>query len=117
MDGRLSSRRALAGSLVVCALWVGAETAAGQSHSRGDVVVFEGLVTDVAGGPLEGMRVVFEASRSSRTVTRPRRHESGTVRRVTRSGADGRYRFEWDWHSFYNRFRIKIVAGGADPKT
>ena len=61
--------------------------------------------------------MVFEASRSSRTVTRPRRHESGTVRRVTRSGADGRYRFEWDWHSFYNRFRIKIVAGGEDPKT
>lgn len=117
MGGRVSCSRALAAGLLVAALWAGTGTALGQGRSRGDVVVFEGLVTDAADTPLEGMRVVLEASRSSRSVTRPRRHESGIVRRVTRSGADGRYRFEWDWHSFYNRFRIKIVAGGADPKT
>ncbi len=117
MGGELSSRRATGACLALCALCASAGAALGLGHSRGDVVVFEGLVTDVAGEPLEGLRVVLEASRSRRTVTRPRRHESGIVRRVTRSAADGSYRFEWDWHSFYNRFRIKIVTGGDDPKT
>lgn len=78
---------------------------------KGEILVFQGLVTDHRGEPLEGVRVVFEAANRKRMIGSSAKTTRGMVRQATLSAADGSYAFEWEWLGYYNSFRLRAVDG------
>lgn len=115
------NRRSLTATLVALSvslflLWPASDAGAARSFARGQRVVFEGLVRDARGEPIPGIRVVLEASRSARKVPGVKRASKGLTRVATLTGEGGAYRIEWEWHEYYNSFRLLVVAGsGREP--
>jgi hypothetical protein len=110
-------RRSLATAFIALSLALlatGAEAAKG--FVTGQQVVFVGVVRDSQGEPLPVVRVVLEAHRSALTVPGVKREPKGLTRVPTLAGEDGAYRIEWEWHDYYNSFRLLIVTGtGREP--
>ena len=96
--------------VLVLLLW---NPAAGGDFRPGETVVFQGVVTDARGAPIPRIRVVLEASRHSFSLSRFRQEEKGLARSATLTDNSGAYRFEWEWHDFYNTFRLLVVAGSG----
>jgi hypothetical protein len=106
----VSSFRSLRGRLarplraVACVLVLApAVPATGFALGTGDKVAISGKVTDTGGHPLEGLRVVLEASRKSL------RRSENEVRRVAAStDREGSYTIFWPWDPYFNRFEIQV---------
>lgn len=93
----------------------------GQPPENGDTVSVTGQVTDAQGRPLAGVHVVFEVFRSSFSLRHLERRNKDFRRVETVSGDDGRYRLEWRWDDYFNRFRVGVrmpgdAAPGDDPE-
>ena len=93
-----------------------AGAALAKSYRHGDIVVFEGVVTDNQSLPVGSLRVVLEASRRRLTWRRLKRQEEGLVRWSTLTDDRGFYQFRWEWHDYYNSFRLRVVAGAGRPR-
>lgn len=85
--------------------------AAGEAPEDGEWIAVSGQVTDGQGDPIAGVRVVFEAFRSYFSLRHLERREKDFRRVETVTDADGRYRLEWLWDDYFNRFRV----GAAVP--
>jgi len=105
-------RSLIAAAAVLVLTVVGPLSAKG--YRQGELVLFEGLVTDASGTPIPNVRVVLEASRRSLTLRKMRRESEGLVRRSTLTDDVGAYEFRWPWHGYYNSFYVLVVdsAGG-----
>jgi hypothetical protein len=105
-------RGALAALALVAAgalLLAGAAPAHAAHYAQGEKIQFIGVVADRQGRPLQGVRVVLEASRSYFNLREFRRSEKDTRRVSGESDAKGEYSIEWPWDGYYNHF--KLVAG------
>jgi hypothetical protein len=100
---------ALALALVAILLPLAASPAWAWHYKNGDHVQFTGLVTDTAGKPLAGVRVVLEAARSYISLRELRRAEKDMRRVSATTNAQGEYTLEWVWDSYFNRF--ELLAG------
>jgi hypothetical protein len=104
-----SARLALAAAIAT-ALGAGlaapAATAADAPFLEGDRVQFTGRVTDEAGKPLAGVRVVLEAARRSLSLREMRRTEKDARRVGTLTNEQGEYALEWPWDNYFNRLRL-----------
>lgn len=87
-----------------------ASEAARQPPENGDTVFVTGQVTDLRGEPVVGIPVVLEAFRSSFSLRRFERREKDFRRVETVTDADGRYRLEWLWDDYFNRFRVGVTV-------
>lgn len=86
---------------------------------NGDRVWVAGQVTDARGAPVVGIPVVFEAFRSSFNLRRFERREKDFRRVETVTDERGRYRLEWLWDDYFNRFRVGVAvhhAPGEEPR-
>lgn len=86
---------------------------------NGDTVRISGQVTDARGAPVAGIPVVFEAFRSSFNIRRLERREKDFRRVETVTDERGRYRLEWLWDNYFNRFRVGVAvhrAAGEEPR-
>jgi len=91
----------------------------GQPPENGDPVFVVGQVTDARGEPVVGIPVVFEAFRSSFSLRRLERREKDFRRVETVTDAEGRYRLEWIWDEYFNRFRVGVTVhheNGQPPR-
>ncbi len=80
--------------------------------STGDPVTISGRVTDTAGHPLGGIRIVLEASRKS---LRPGENE---VRRVAaNTDGQGAYTLTWPWDPYFNRFAVQAGVAVRQGKS
>lgn len=70
--------------------------------STGDRVTISGQVTDTAGHPLGGIRIVLEARRKS---LRPGENEERRV--AANTDAQGAYSLAWPWDPYFNRFEVQ----------
>lgn len=86
----------------------------GHAPENGDQVFVVGQVTDARGEPVIGIPVVFEAFRSSFSLRRLERREKDFRRVETVTDADGRYRLEWLWDDYFNRFRVGVTVHHED---
>lgn len=85
-------------------------TAFAARYEQGERVQVTGIVTGRDGRPLEGIRVILEASRSYFSLRQLRKTEAEDVRRVSAvTNAKGEYTLEWPWDSYFNRF--ELVSG------
>ncbi len=94
--------------LLLAALLPGPAFAA--RYEQGQRVQVTGIVTGRDGRPLQGIRVVLEASRSYFSLRQLRKTAADDVRRVSAlTSATGEYTLEWPWDSYFNHF--ELVAG------
>jgi hypothetical protein len=88
------------------------EAAAPEPPDNGDTVTVTGQVTDSEGRPVAGVHVVFEAHRSYFSLRRFE-HRVKDFRRVeTVTDETGRYRLEWLWDDYFNRFLVGVETPG-----
>ncbi len=106
-----SPHRFQAAIAVALAIVLGAPMPSEAGKKKGDKLVFQGLVTDRRGEPLEGVRVVFEAAKRKRSLGTMKKKPYGLVRKSELSAADGSFSFEWEWLGYYNAFRLRAVEG------
>jgi hypothetical protein len=96
-------------------LGVTAGPASAARYDQGQRVQVTGLVSDRQGRPLEGIRVTLEVSRTYFSVRQLRKTQVEDVRRVSAvTNAQGEYRVEWPWDSYFNHF--EMTAGVAVRK-
>ena len=109
-------RVSLATGVAVALACLAPGAAAAGTFVRGQQIVFEGIVRDSRGEPVPHVRVVLEAHREPMAVVGVKREPKGLSRVPTLSGDDGAYRIEWEWHDYYNSFRLLVVTGsGREP--
>jgi len=89
------------------------ETGGSRPPENGDTVWIAGQVTDARGTPVAGLPVIFEAFRSSFNLRRLERREKDFRRVETVSDEQGRFRLEWLWDDYFNRFRIGVAVHHA----
>ncbi|HEX2253510.1 MAG TPA: carboxypeptidase-like regulatory domain-containing protein [Thermoanaerobaculia bacterium] len=99
-------------AVLLAVLLAGALAWAPETHARrekGERVPVSGIVTDAEGQPLADVRVVLEASRAVFSLREFRAVLRDTTRVAAVTDAQGQFRLEWPWDSFYNHF--ELVAG------
>lgn len=79
---------------------------------NGDTVTVTGRVTDPQGRAVPGAHVVFEAFRSYFSLRRFERRTKDFRRVETMTDETGRYRLEWLWDDYFNRFRVGVARPG-----
>lgn len=100
------SRRLLAA--VALAAAVAAAPAAEARLERGETIEIRGIVTDAEGRPLDGVQVVFEASRAVFSLRRFQPVLRDTARVAAVTDASGGYSLRWPWDGFYNHFELVV---------
>jgi len=80
---------------------------------NGDTVTVTGRVTDPQGRAVPGAHVVFEAFRSYFSLRRFERRAKDFRRVETVTDETGRYRLEWLWDDYFNRFRVGVERPGT----
>lgn len=112
------SRRfpAAAAVSLAAALLLALAPAAEARRESGERLEIRGIVTDDQGRPLDGVRVVFEASRAvfSLREFRPVLRDTARVSAVT--DAAGGYSVRWPWDSFYNHFELVVGVPVRTPQ-
>jgi hypothetical protein len=109
---RLRPRRpllAIVPGLVLALAPLLAAPAHAAHYQNGDHVQFTGLLTDTAGKPMPGVRVVMEAARSYISLRELRRAEKDMRRVSALTNAQGEFTIEWVWDGYFNRF--ELLAG------
>jgi hypothetical protein len=96
---------ALALALLLAAALVWAPQAEAR-REKGERVPVSGIVTDGEGQPLAEVRVVLEASRAVFSLREFRAVLRDTTRVAAVTDAQGQFRLEWPWDSFYNHFEL-----------
>lgn len=104
----MSRRFPAAAVSLAAALFLALAPAAEARRESGEPLEIRGIVTDDQGRPLDGVRVVFEASRAvfSLREFRPVLRDTARVSAVT--DAAGGYSVRWPWDSFYNHFELVV---------
>lgn len=82
---------------------------AAARYAQGERIQVTGIAADAEGKPLEGIRVVFEASRNTFDVRTLRRGSKDVRRVAATTDAKGTYSIDWIWDSYFNHF--ELVAG------
>lgn len=96
-------------ALTLAAPLIAPAAATASPYQQGDHVLFTGLITDTAGKPLPGVRVVLEVARSYISLRELRRTEKDVRRVSSLTNAQGEYTLDWPWDSYFNRF--ELLAG------
>lgn len=89
------------------------EAPARNPPENGDTVTVTGRVTDPQGRAVPGAHVVFEAFRSYFSLRRFERRTKDFRRVETVTDETGRYRLEWLWDNYFNRFRVGVERPGT----
>ncbi len=82
-----------------------------RAYAEGEIVVVTGRVTDEAGSPVAGVEIRLEGARRAFSYKRFRRQEFNPAVLQTLSDDNGEYRLDWQWHDYYNHFRLTAVVG------
>lgn len=82
----------------------------------GDTVTVTGRVTDARGRAVPGVHVVFEAYRTYFSLRHFERRAKDFRRVETRTDETGRYRVEWLWDDYFNRFRVGVERPGRSAE-
>lgn len=111
MSRRFPAAAALAATLLLLAVAPDADA----RRETGEPIEIRGIVTDPQGQPLDGVRVVLEASRAvfSLREFRPVLRDTARVAAVT--DASGGYSLRWPWDSFYNHFELVVGVPVRTP--
>ncbi|MEM7052345.1 MAG: carboxypeptidase-like regulatory domain-containing protein [Acidobacteriota bacterium] len=88
---------------------------AAASYRDGEAVRVTGIVTDAAGKPLPGVRVVLEASRSRVNLRRLSREKRDSTRLTAVTDERGEYSIEWHWHRYYNAYELIVGVAVRKP--
>jgi hypothetical protein len=91
--------------LAASALLVAAPSQAVR-YAQGERIQVTGIVSDAEGKPLEGIRVVFEASRNTFDVRQLRRTSKDVRRLAATTDAKGTYTIDWIWDAYFNHFEL-----------
>jgi hypothetical protein len=103
-------RRLMLAPLMFLLAFVAMTPAFAARYEQGQRVQVTGIVTGRDGRPLQGIRVMLEASRSYFSLRQLRKTAADDVRRVSAlTNANGEYTVEWPWDSYFNHF--ELVAG------
>lgn len=78
-------------------------------YRKGQVVTVHGRATDAVGHSLGEVTVLLEISRSAFRWSQMRRETGNDLTVPVRADADGRYRIDWRWDPFYNRFALAVA--------
>lgn len=105
---RVAAIAMAAAALVAVLLATAAPAEAAKRFRDGDTVEVTGLVTDSEGRPLEGVRVVLEASRTQLDLRRFRRVKKDTTRLTALTDAKGTYELTWPWNGYYNVYELVV---------
>ena len=81
---------------------------------NGDTVRVTGQVSDPQGRAVPGAHVVLEAYRSYFSLRRFERRAKDFRRVETVTDENGRYRLEWLWDDYFNRFRVGVERPGRE---
>ncbi|HEX6203516.1 MAG TPA: Ig-like domain-containing protein [Thermoanaerobaculia bacterium] len=113
------SRRPFAAAALAAAILAALAPAAEARLARGETVQVRGIVTDTEGRPLDGVQVVFEASRAVFSLRRFQPVLRNTARVAAVTDASGGYALRWPWDSYYNHFELVVgvpvrTAGGEE---
>jgi hypothetical protein len=87
-------------------LFLNPTPAAAVHYGQGEKVQFIGVVADAQGRPLQGVRVVLEASRSYFSFKQFHRADKDSRRLSAESDAKGEYTIEWPWDEYFNHFKL-----------
>ncbi len=82
-----------------------------RAYAQGEIVEVTGQVTDEAGQPVAGVEVRLEGVRRGMNYKRLRRQNYNPAVLQMLTDDNGEYRFEWQWHDYYNRFELSAVVG------
>ena len=75
-------------------------------YAQGERIQVTGIVSDAQGRPLEGVRVVFEASRNTFDVRVLRRTSKDLRKVAATTDAQGTYTIDWIWDNYFNHFEL-----------
>jgi len=106
---RRPARRGLALACALVLLVLAAAPQAAARHDQGTRVEVTGVVTDAAGQPLPGVRVVLESSRAVFSFRQFQRVLRDTRRVAAVSDEQGQFTLVWPWDGYFNYF--DLVAG------
>jgi hypothetical protein len=84
----------------------GARPAAATPYNDNERVQFTGVVSDPAGKPVPGVRVVVEVARRYLSLRQLRRAEKDARRVGASTNAQGEYTIEWPWDGYFNHFQL-----------
>lgn len=98
----------LAGAVLLALVLLLAAPPALAKHDQGERVQVTGLVTDTAGQPLSGVRVVLEASRAVFSFRTFRREMQETRRVAAVTGDGGQFELVWPWDAYFNHFELVV---------
>ena len=79
-------------------------------YAEGETVAVTGQITDEAGEPVSGVEVRLEGSRRAFSYKKMRRQNFHPAVLQTLTDDNGEYRFEWQWHDYYNHFDLSAVV-------
>lgn len=93
--------------------------AAAARYTQGDRIQITGIVSDPQGQPIEGVRVVLEASRNVFSLREMRRVDQDVRRVAATTDRAGSFTIEWPWDSYFNKFELAAgvpvrKAGGRE---
>ena len=102
----MTSKKPLLAAFALTLLFSSPSPAEAARYAQGERVQVTGIVSDAQGKPLEGIRVVFEATRNTFDV-RVLRRTSKELRRVAATtDASGTYTIDWIWDNYFNHFEL-----------
>ncbi len=84
-------------------------------HKEGEPVSITGVVTDTGSRPVEGVEVVFRASREKFDYLRLRKREGVERDAATRTSAAGAFAIEWPWDPGFNQFDLFLGVTVGRP--
>lgn len=106
-------RRVALPAALLLALLVAAPESGARTYKKGQPIQISGRVADTAGEPLDGVSVIFEASRRgsrlSRLFKRKGAPKTDTLQVPTTTDEEGNFSFEWGWDSYYDTFELVVA--------
>lgn len=84
-------------------------------YKKGQIVTVTGQVIDAQDQPIRGVTVIFGVSREAFQLSKMRREEGAVLRTPVEVDDNGRFRIDWRWDPYYNRFALAVavpVSGG-----
>lgn len=82
-----------------------------RAYAQGEIVEVTGQVTDEAGQPVSGVEVRLEGVRRGFSYKKFKRQNFNPATLQVLTDANGEFRIDWQWHDYYNRFKLSAVVG------